>query len=237
MLRDSLMRKLSALLALAQNKGASQAEAASAMARAKAIAARYDVALETVPVGGIVNNAVINEHFHPGTTSMWRASLGWNIARYAGIQMIRVGGKPVKFSLVGRQADIDLWRTLYARASDEIDSEGKRYSTGRGKSEGDTFRKGAASGFGARLADWKREAEASEQGKINRDALHQTEEQEQSTALVLVGREIAVKNKVAQVHPKLKNVAIERRGSRAAHEDGVRFGRSMGVHRGNLGEE
>jgi hypothetical protein len=53
-------------------------------------------------------------------------------------------------------------------------------------------------------------------------------------ALVLTGRSLAVEAKKKAEFPKLGTIRVKSSGSSSAARDGDRFGRSMGIHRGNL---
>jgi hypothetical protein len=225
-----ITRRIAALLALAASPAATDAERTNAHTRAADIAARFGLDIATIKPGGVVEDAPVNETFDVSNRAVWRASLGWQIARYTGVQMVRYTGTR-RWCLVGHKADLELFRALYARAEPEIDAEGTRYAKGRGRSEGDTFRKGAAYGFGERLAQYKAEAEASEQGRVNVAALGP---QGGSTALVLVSRTAAVEAKKRDLFPRLTSAKTALGGSREALREGTAFGRSMGVHRGSL---
>lgn len=104
------------------------------------------------------------------------------------------------------------------------------------KSEGDTFRKGAAMGFGARLREHKAEAEASVNGRVTADALRSAGVAEPQYALVLTGRTLAVKKEQDRLFPKLKKGAgVRMGGGRGAREAGYDYGRGLGVHKGEIG--
>lgn len=220
--------KIRKLLALAF--GSDGPEADSALAAAERLAAKLGVELETVD---FENHGQKKDHaegvsYYPESSSLWRASLAWAVARYAGVKMIR-HHRGKEWTIVGRPVDVNLWRSLFTRAESEIDTEAKRYTANlprwvSKKSEGDTFRKGAASGFGQRLREWREQAKGHE---------HASPE-EKGTALVLVGRDALVAAKTKELFPRLKSINVNAGGSRAAFNDGHRFGKSMGVHRGNL---
>ena len=228
MLHDKAKRKISALLALSKNSGAAQPESESALALAKEIAARHGLSIDEIKPGGEVFSNAVQIIFQAKNRSLWMFSLACRIGEYTGVEIIKFQGKPT-WSIIGRESDISIWKMLYERSSVEIENEGLAYSRGKGKSDGDTFRKAAATGFGERLAKYKQEAESSEQGKISRSVLA-----EGSFALVLIGREIEVARKVKQFHPNLKNLSVVSRGSGSAWKDGHRFGSGLGVHKANL---
>lgn len=232
-----ITKKISALLALAAS-AAGTPEGANAAQKAEALAARHGLDLGSIPPSGEVVDLPVEEEMTVENSAIWRASLAWGIARYAGVEVVRFQGT-AKWSIIGRRADIDLWRGLYMRAASEIDAEAKRFVAdlpywASARSEGDTFRKGAAAGFRDRLITYKAEAEASEQGRSTAAALAAAGRTEASTALVLASREGAVKAELARRHPRLVSVPVKSGGSSGARRAGYAFGRSMGVHRGNL---
>ena len=232
-----LTKKIAALLALAAG-AAGTPEGANAAQKAEALAARHGLDLDSIQPSGEVVDLPVEEEMTAENSALWRASLAWGIARYAGVEVVRFHGT-AKWSIIGRRADIDLWRGLYLRAADEIDAEARRFVSdlpywASARSEGDTFRKGAASGFRDRLSQYKREAEASEQGRATASALVAAGRTE-STALVLASREGAVKAELARRHPRLSTVTVKSGGSTSSRAAGYAFGSSMGVHRANLG--
>jgi hypothetical protein len=238
---NPITKKIAALLALAAS-AAGTPEGANAQGKAEALATRHGLDLAQIKPSGEVVDLPISETINAENSALWRASLAWGIARYAGVELVRFQGT-ARWSIIGRRADIDLWRGMFARAESEIDAEARRYVAGltgwaSARSEGDTFRKAAASGFRDRLAQYKREAEASEQGRSTAAALAaagRTETPGTTTALVLASREGAVKAELARCHPRLVSVAVKSGGSSAASGAGYAFGSSMGVHRANIG--
>ena len=235
---ETAIKKISNLLALARS-AAGTPEGDNAQSKALALAARWNLDIKNIEVGGVVKDGPQSWKVEPKSNSMWRASLAWAISRYAGVKVIRYSGRGAggAFSVIGRPTDYDLWNGLYNRAEAEIDAEAKKFVANlphwaASKSEGDTFRKNAAEGFGQRLAEYKREAEGSQNGKIAAAALG--ERSENAYALVLVGRENAIQKKVSEMFPKLDTVTVSSKGSANAAAAGYAFGKSMGVHRGNL---
>jgi hypothetical protein len=235
---NPITKKIAALLALAAS-AAGTPEGANATAKAEALASKHGLDLASIKPSGEVVDLPISETVNAENSALWRASLAWGIAKYAGVELVRFQGT-ARWSIIGRRADIDLWRGMFARAESEIDAEARRYVAGlsgwaSARSEGDTFRKAAASGFRDRLAAYKAEAEASEQGRATSAALAAAGRVETGTALVLASREGQVKAEMARLHPRLVAVAVKSGGSSAARGAGYRFGSSMGVHRANIG--
>jgi len=231
-------RKIGNLLALARS-AAGTPEGDNAQSKALALAARWNLDIKTISIGGEIKDGPQAWSVKPESNSMWRASLAWAISSYAGVKIIRQTGRNAggTFSVIGRPQDYELWTGLFNRAQSEIDAEAKKFVASlpdwaSGKTEGDTFRKSAAQGFAQRLAEYKREAEGSTNGKIAAEALG--ERGQNAYALVLVGRDAAIQRKVAELFPRLTTAKINSRGSHAAASAGYAFGRSMGVHRGNL---
>jgi hypothetical protein len=231
---------------LALARSATGPEAATATARAAAIAARYGIDLRSVAqdaANAAPVDAPVRQSYAPTNSSLWRASLAWKVAAYAGIEMVRSRGRDHAFFLIGRPADIATWTALYERAEGEIDAEATRYVRAmeadgywsRSKrSDGDTFRKHAASGFGARLREQAAQAAQSTNGKVTSAALASAGVQDGGNALVLVSRALAVEAKKTAEFPTLRTIRVKSSGSSSAARDGDRFGRSMGIHRGNL---
>jgi hypothetical protein len=238
---NPITKKIAALLALAAS-AAGTPEGANAQGKAEALAARHGLDLGSIQPSGEVVDLPVEESITAENSALWRASLAWGIAKYAGVELVRYSGT-ARWSIIGRKADIELWRGMFARAESEIDAEAKRYVAGlsgwtSARSEGDTFRKAAASGFRDRLSAYKAEAEASEQGRSTAAALAaagRVETAGTTTALVLASREGAVKAELARRHPRLVAVAVKSGGSSGARRAGYAFGSSMGVHRANIG--
>lgn len=238
---EKIQRRIARALAIARG-GANKFESESALKRAQEIAAKYDIDLASFEAKTAKEESAkgdaIRVDYTPKSSALWRASLGWAITAYAGISMVRSGKN---FALIGRQVDIDLWRTLYERAETEIDTEAAKYiasrphlSSGEKKSMSDTFRKGAASGFYERLERYKAQAANSEQGKANA-AVMATTSTGPTTALVMVGRELSVKAAEKRHFPKLSNMVVTVAAqSRSGYYDGHKFGKGLGVQRGNL---
>jgi hypothetical protein len=226
MARAKIHERLAKLLALAG--GSEGPEAESALAVAEKLADRHGIDLETIdPLGP--SDAPQGVKVTPQNSALWRASLGWSVARYAGVSMVR-HYKGRQWTVVGRPQDVELWRALFTRAEREIDAESRRYVASlprwrSARSEGDTWRKGAASGFGERLAQWKKQSETAAQPTP----------EEKGTALVLVGRDALVKQKEAELFPNLSTISISAGGSSGAWGEGRKHGKGMGIHRGELG--
>jgi hypothetical protein len=235
---EKIKTRIARALALAADQAGTSEGCVAAM-RAAEMAAKYGIDVATLTDAGRVSDEAIRTDYTPASSSLWRASLAWKVAEYAGIRMIRLSGSG-GFALIGRKADIATWKALYERAEADINTEGARYvrslpAWASAKSEGDTFRKHAASGFGARLRDHAAAARASEQGRATEAALATAGRAPGGTALVMVGRALAVQAREQAEFPKLGTVKIKTGGSSRAASDGYRFGRGMGVHRGNLG--
>jgi hypothetical protein len=231
---DNRLRRLAALLALAQAARGTP-EGTNAANKAASYANKYGLSCERAQAQAKAStvDAMVSERVNPANGALWRASLAWTVAHYAGVEMIRHSGRESWWTIVGRPVDIDLWRALYNRAENEIDAEAISYIRhnrepwASARSEGDTFRKAAAAGFGQRLATYKAECEAR-----NPDPAPQL--QRATGALVLVGRELAVKAKVKELFPRLGSISVTSSGSGGARAAGRRFGQNMGVHRGSL---
>lgn len=223
-------RRLSALLNLARGAEGTP-EGALAHGRAIAYAAKHAIDLALFKPDGNANTKPTSKVYRPVTSALWLADLGWAVAHYTGVRMVRSGPS---WTLIGHQSDIETWTTLYERAAHEIDLEASRFvrSLDGGvskRSEGDTFRKAASRGFGERLARYRAESEASAIGKATADVAASS-----TTALVLVGREVAVSGLTKSLFPRLGKQRISVSGSSDAYSAGRRFGSGLGVHKASI---
>ncbi len=222
---SKIVDRIRRCLALAAS-AAGTPEGDVAMERAVSMAAKEGLDISSISLE--VNTSAERFFFEPTANSMWRALLANEICKYVGMEMLRDKNR---FHLIGRKSDMDSWRAFYSRAEREIDEEAKRYISrhGGGKSDGDTFRKGAASGFGDRLAKYKREAEASDNGKVAVKIAS-----DESFALVMIGRELEVTSLKHRLYPNTKTYSVHSKGSSHARSAGYSFGASMGVHKGSI---
>lgn len=226
-MEGKLLERIRRCLALATS-AAGTPEGDVAMERAISMASRHGIDISSIDVQPHVGAERF--FFEPAANSMWRAVLANEICKYVGMEMLRDKNR---FHLMGRKTDMETWRGFYIRAEKEIDEEGKRYVAryGGGKSDGDTFRKGAASGFGDRLAKYKREAEQSDNARVTRDVLG---EDNGKNALVMIGRSLEVRSLKDKLYPNTKTYSVQSKGSHHARSAGYQFGSNLGVHRGNL---
>ena len=146
---ESIKRKIAGLKALGQGDGH---EALSAMRKAHELADRHGINIDEIERCNPADAPVARTHT-ARNSALWRVSLGWCVARYAGVEMVRFVSR---WTVIGRPSDIDLWVALYTRAEMEIETESAAYVASlpdwaSKRSEGDTWRKGAAAGFGQRL--------------------------------------------------------------------------------------
>ena len=269
MASDKLMQRLRRCLALAAS-AAGTPEGDLAKTRAEEIARKAGVDLRSVKLDDAPKGKAERTYYTPENSALWRASLAWAVAPFAGVTMLR---DPKRWHVLGRPQDVETWRALYERAVREIDGEASRYVAGLERppawgcgdcgwsgdepsratslplnrcpecdmratrlpqtsvrTEGDTFRKAAASGFRDRLAKHKAEAEASEQGRATAAVLVGTP----TAALVLVSRVLEVQTLKETLYPKSRKVPVKSSGTRAARSAGYAYGSSMGVHRGEV---
>ena len=222
---SKIVDRIRRCLALA-NSAAGTPEGDLAMDRAVSMAKNAGLDISSISLE-IVSGAE-RFFFEPTANSMWRALLANEICKYVGMEMLRDKNR---FHLIGRKEDMDSWRSFYLRAEKEIDEEGKRFIAvnGGGKSDGDTFRKGAASGFGDRLAKYKKESEQSANGRVNAGLSN-----DNNFALVMVGRELEVTSLKHRLYPNTKTYSVSSRGSSHARSAGYQFGSGMGVHKGSI---
>jgi hypothetical protein len=220
-MESKVVERIRRCLALARSAEGTP-EGDVAMERAMAIARAAGVDIASIEVNPIVGAQ--RSFYTPTSISMWKALLAWEVAKYAGIEMLR---DKEKWHLIGRPQDVDTWRGFYHRAEREIDEEAKKYiaTYGGGKSEGDTFRKSAASGFGERLARYKKECAPEVSTYIPPAG---------GTMLVMTGRALEVRSLKEKLYPNTRTVSVGSKGSNSARAAGYQFGNSMGVHRGNL---
>ena len=216
-----IIERIRRCLALARS-AAGTPEGDVAMDRAMSIARNAGVDIASIEVDPIIGAQ--RSFYTPSSISMWKALLAWEVAKYAGIEMLR---DKEKWHLIGRPQDVDTWRGFYLRAEREIDEEAKKYiaTYGGGKSEGDTFRKSAASGFGERLARYKKETSQEVSNYVPPAG---------GTMLVMTGRALEVRSLKEKLYPNTRTVSVASKGSSSARAAGYSFGNNMGVHRGNL---
>ena len=225
-MESKIIQRIRRCLSLAQSaKGTPEGDLAASRAISMATKAGVDIhSIQLSP-----STAAERFFFEPSANSLWRAALGNAICKYVGMEMLR---DKERFHLIGRKTDMETWKAFYVRAESEIDAEAKRWiaSFGGGKSDGDTFRKSAAYGFGERLARHKMEAEGSVNGKIAASMIHTSSE----NALVMVGRSLEVKSLKDKLYPRTKSYTTTSNGSHSSRSAGYAFGASMGVHKGSL---
>lgn len=229
------LRRLKALLALA--RGSEGPEGVNAQAKAEAYAAKHGLNVADAAIdAGSVQDAVSGSTYVPGNSALWRASLGWKIAGYCGVSMVRHGAQN-RWTVIGSQADIALWTMFFERTVAQIDAEAARFVRdlppwASARTEGDTFRKSAARGFAARLAEHKAEsAEAATNQRATADVVPDGP----TYAMVLVGRELAVKAGEQRMFPKLGTTTIKSSGSGSTRTAGYAFGKGLGVHKAEVG--
>jgi len=233
MASDKLMQRLRRCLALAAS-AAGTPEGDLARSRAEDIARKAGIDVRTIKLDDAPKGKAERTYYTPENSALWRASLAWAVAPFAGVTMLR---DPKRWHVIGRPQDVETWRALYERAVREIDGEASRYVAAAeqgasARTEGDTFRKGAAAGFRDRLAKHKAEAEASEQGRATAAVLASTSAP--TAALVLVSRALEIQTLKETLYPKSRKVPVKSSGTRAARSAGYAYGKSMGVHRGEV---
>lgn len=221
-MESKIIERVRRCLALARS-AAGTPEGDVAMCRAVSIAQQAGIDIASIEVDPIVGAE--RSFYTPSSISMWKALLAWEVAKYAGIEMLR---DKEKWHLIGRPQDIQTWRGFYLRAEREIDEEAKRFiaARGGGKSEGDTFRKAAASGFGDRLARYKKECAPEVSNNIPPGG---------GNMLVMTGRALEVKSLKEKLYPTTRQVSVSSKGSSGARAAGYSFGNNMGVHKAFIG--
>lgn len=169
------------------------------------------------------------ERRHPVNATMWRFSLAHGVAKYTHCQVVRVRGEQRYLSVVGAAPDVARWLALYERAEEEIHREGSVFAVQHGRSKADTWRKGAAQGFGARLAELAAAAAVSATGQAVPAA-------SSDHALVLVGRMAAAERAMNDLFSgrKVRETSPTFGGGRDAYYSGFRHGNGMGAHLGHL---
>lgn len=238
--QSKAIARILALIELANNNP-NVNEASLARDKAEALLDKYQLTLAYCRNNTRDQDMPGSVEVTPSTGALWRSTLAWRVANYTGVDMVRTparkatrhrGGRKSFFTLIGRPADIETWRALFTRAEEEIEAEAVRYLStlpqGSRKSASDSFRKGAAQGFGQRLQEYAKECQpAVETPRTNQH------DGAGSTALVMVGRDLAVKQKTKELFPRLRTQrsTVSRVDS---YGKGVAYGRSMGVHKGSL---
>ncbi len=233
----SAKRTIRNLLKLAGEGNPNKNEREAAKIKAFALAAKHGIDISTISGERLISDDPIRMEYLMDSIAKWRPILANEIAKYAGVRVITHGGRGANqtITVIGRKGDLNLWKILFDRSQPEIDAAGKNWvaSGHPGKSEGDTFRKNAAWGFGARLAEYAKECSKSENGRINAILLG---ERKECFALVMVGRDLAVKRETERIFPTLvAGPAVRLTGSSDARTSGYAFGKGMGVHKANIG--
>lgn len=223
-------------------------EAATARDKAHKLAEQYGVDLVQLAKEAAARgeSTAFNNKYVAKSGSVWRATLAWGVARYTNCEMVRQNWRSSDtiFWVVGTAEDFATWRTLFERAEGEIEQEAAAYLDRvrdtsdwqySGRASADSFRKGAAQGFGVRLKTYKDEVARSTQGQATAavEAPAPTTG-ESSTGLVLVSRALAVKTASEKYHPKTRSVRVSGGSDSSARADGFRFGSKLGVHKGSI---
>jgi hypothetical protein len=228
-MNDKLVERIRRCLALAESAG-NDPEGILARARAESMAAKAGIDLGSIQIAP--KDATAERWFYePSSNALWRALLAMYVCQYVGMDVIR---SKDKLHLLGRKTAFDAFMALYVRAEAEIDAEARRYIArfGGGRSDADTFRKSAASGFGERLARHKSEAESSENGRVTASV---ATADASAFPLVMASRAMEVQSLKSRLYGELKTKTVASRGSSHARGAGYAFGSRMGVHKAHIG--
>lgn len=202
-------------------------EGEAAYSTALRICARLSIDIHTLQASFRPDDpTVISEVIEMPSNAVWRATLGWRIADFTNVGVLRHTGGSLQ--VTGRAPDVVRFKQFFARASAEIDVAGTIYveENGGGKAAGAAFRKGAANGFATMLREYHEKAQQSENGLITKGLL-----EGRTTALVLASRATEIE-KYYKESLKIKpgHYKDTARGDGRAQKEGFKYGKGMKPH-------
>ena len=239
MSNKSIIEKIQKLLNLAEGKGATEAEAATAAAQAQRLMDKHRI--EQAELEAANNNVDEEAQYFAGDSSLyssksisnWRVSLAVGIAHPNDCKVvIRRGNRSfnqnAEIQIIGRKSDVAVVRYLFSFAEREIERLCKQAilsGIGSGKSFSNNFKHGAVESVSKMLKDAKNEemARYKEEGKVS--------------AMVLLN------NRMDSVNEALQRILGNAKNYRAsghacdnnARNAGRKAGRSIQFHSGMTG--
>ena len=187
---DAILRKIKALLALTEARGATEAEAAAAAAAAQRLIEAHDLDVATLDEHADPEpppEEATDETLDPEDASRqkvrWRGILASAIGRANGCKTYWRGSA---LRIVGPPSRVAAVRYLYGWLSREVDRLGAEAARGMGRSYGHAFRCGCAERVGRRLVD-----EAALARSQERDAARLRAGEAGGTALVRLDARLA----------------------------------------------
>jgi len=119
---EDIVERIRKLLRLAEDAGATEAEAAAALERANALLIRHNLSMDAIAVSTGEQPAVGERHIHAGWAGSWRGSLLGILARHNFCSpFISRQGKRDTVIVVGRPANVDATHAMYDWITDQLE--------------------------------------------------------------------------------------------------------------------
>lgn len=208
------MIKVAALRALAAKAG-TRAEAEAALRQAAEIIQKYRLEEADISMGADEDPALQEQPLaeFKGRWIVWQKSLAAGLARIFGCFAWWRSGFKNTIPIVGRRADVEMVRYLFAWATAEIVRLSQKET---GKAARNAFCRGAADGF----------VYALRQGQNKAEALHSETAPGSSAAMVLVRRSDQAEA-IANRRFKIRSVKLPDVSDAGAYARGARAGKNM----------
>ena len=122
MTNEDIVDRIRKLLRLAEDAGATEAEAAAALERANALLIRHNLSMDAIAVSTGEQPAVGERHIPAGWAGSWRGSLLGILARHnLCTPFISRKGKRDTVVVVGRPANVDATHAMYDWIADQLE--------------------------------------------------------------------------------------------------------------------
>jgi hypothetical protein len=119
---EDIVERIRKLLRLAEDAGATEAEAAAALERANALLIRHNLSMDAIAVSNGEKPAVGERHISAGWAGSWRGSLLGILARHNLCSpFISREGKSETVIVVGRPANVDATHAMYEWIADQLE--------------------------------------------------------------------------------------------------------------------
>jgi hypothetical protein len=119
---DDIVERIRKLLRLAENAGATEAEAAAALERANALLVRHNLSMDAIAVSGGEQPTVTEQHIRAGWAGSWRGSLLGILARHNLCSpIISRRGRTDTVVVVGRPANVQATHAMYEWIAEQLE--------------------------------------------------------------------------------------------------------------------
>jgi Protein of unknown function (DUF2786) len=119
---EDIVERIRKLLRLAEDAGATEAEAAAALERANALLIRHNLSMDAIAVSTGEQPAVGERHIPAGWAGSWRGSLLGILARHnLCTPFISRHGKSDTVIVVGRPANVEATHAMYDWIADQLE--------------------------------------------------------------------------------------------------------------------